>query len=63
MKSLVILVRVLQTGFGMPWALVRNCVIAPTVIWIIRHLASGVGLLLFHLSKDCLILLMIRFQG
>lgn len=63
MKSLVSLVRVLHMDFGMPWALVRNCVIAPTIICIIKCLVSSVGLHLLHLSSDCFILLIIRFQG
>ena len=63
MKSLVILLRVSHTGFGMPCVLVRNCVMAPTVSCIISCLASRVGLCLFQSSRDCLILSIIGFQG
>ena len=52
-----------MVDLGIPWALVRNCVMVPTVIWMISHLASMVGLLLFHWLNTILILSVIGFQG
>ena len=62
-KSRVSLVSAFRTDLGMPWAVVRNCVITPTVICRMSRLASSVGLLEFQLSRVSFILSMIGFQG
>ena len=51
MKFLIILIIAFSMFFGMPCAFVRNCVIPPTVICIIRRLPFREGLPSFHRSS------------
>ena len=60
-KLYVSLVSVLSTDLGIPWALVRNWIMEPTVISMISCLILRVGLFTFHWSRECLILSSIGF--
>ena len=56
MKSRVIVVMAFKMVGGILCAFVRNCVMPPTIICIIRRFASRVGLDLLHLSRDAFML-------
>ena len=62
-KFLIIRCSDVVTVVGMPWALVRNWVMPPTVIWVIRCFASRVGFEVVQLSSVFLILSSVVLHG
>lgn len=63
MNCLMHFVSAVSTGFGMPCALVKNCVIPPTTIWTMSRLPSSVGWPKFHRVRFCSIFVSTGSQG
>ena len=63
MKDLIIVCRDFATVFGIPCALVRYCVIPPTIIWTMSCFASMVGRDVAHWSSLSFILSIICDHG
>src|SRR6267154_3235039 len=63
MNHLVIFVNAVSICFGIPCALVRNCVMPPMNICMINRFPSSIGWPLFHLLRVVSILSRIGSQG
>ena len=63
MKFCIISIRASSIILGMPWALVKNWVYLPMIIWMISFWPSKVGCNLLNLVSDLLILSIIGSQG